>query len=67
MKDINEMKEIEVPRATAKRLAIYHRYLRFLHDTLKWVLSEVLKDLRKQGRCHIKYEKRQGCFHITVR
>ena len=36
-------------------------------DTLKWVLSEVLKDLRKQGRCHIKYEKRQGCFHITVR
>lgn len=36
-------------------------------DTLKWVLSEVLNDLRKQGRCYIKYEKRQGCFHITVR
>ncbi|MFC2457319.1 MAG: DUF5715 family protein [Prevotella intermedia] len=36
-------------------------------DTLKWVLSEVLNDLRKQGRCHIKYEKKQGCFHITVR
>ena len=36
-------------------------------DTLKWVLSEVLNDLRKQGRCHIKYEKHQGCFHITVR
>ena len=31
MKDLNELKEIEVPRATAKRLAIYHRYLRFLH------------------------------------
>ena len=36
-------------------------------DTLKWILSEVLNDLRKQGRCHIKYEKHQGCFHITIR
>lgn len=36
-------------------------------DTLKWVLSEVLNDMRKQGRCYIKYEKRQGCFHITIR
>ncbi len=26
MKDLNALKEIEVPRATAKRLAIYHRY-----------------------------------------
>ena len=39
MKDINEMKEIEVPRATAKRLAIYHRYLRFLHDAGKRRMS----------------------------
>lgn len=37
------------------------------NDTLKWVLSEVLNDLRSQGRCFIKHEKRQGCFHITVR
>ncbi len=36
-------------------------------DTLKWVLSEVLRDLREQGRCFVKYEKKQGCFHITVR
>lgn len=36
-------------------------------DTLKWFLSEVLNDMRKQGRCYIKYEKRQGCFHITIR
>ncbi len=40
---------------------------RVRNDTLKWILSEVLSDLRKQGRCHIKYEKKQGCFHITVR
>ncbi len=39
MKDYKEMKEIEVPRATAKRLAIYHRYLRFLHDAGKRRIS----------------------------
>ena len=37
------------------------------NDTLKWVLSEVLNDLRLQNRCHIKYEVHQGCFHLTVR
>ena len=37
------------------------------NDTLKWVLSEVLRDMREQGRCYIKYEVKQGCFHITVR
>ena len=36
-------------------------------DTLKWVLSEVLRDIREQGRCYIKYEVQQGCCHITVR
>ncbi len=36
-------------------------------DKLKFVLSEVLDDLRQQGRCYIKYEVRQPCFHITVR
>lgn len=37
------------------------------NDTLKWVLSEVLNDYRKNGRCYIKYEVKQGCFHITTR
>ena len=37
------------------------------NDTLKWVLSEVLRDLREQDRCYIKYEVKQGCFHMTVR
>lgn len=37
------------------------------NDTLKWVLSEVLRDLREEGRCHVKHEVKQGCFHITVR
>lgn len=36
-------------------------------DTLKLVLAEVLRDLRKADRCFIKYELKQGCFHITAR
>ena len=36
-------------------------------DTLKMVLSEVLRDARLAKRCYIKYERKQGCFHITTR
>lgn len=36
-------------------------------DTLKLVLSEVLRDLKRAEKCYIKYELRQGCFHITTR
>jgi hypothetical protein len=34
---------------------------------LKPVLAEVLRDLRQQGRCYVKHERKQSCFHITVR
>lgn len=34
---------------------------------LKSVLAEVLRDLRKDKRCYVKYEVKQGCFHITAR
>lgn len=37
------------------------------NDTLKWVLSEVLRDMRNADRCYVKYEVHQGCFHITVK
>lgn len=37
------------------------------NDSLKWVLSEVLRDVRQAGLCYVKYEVKQGCFHITVR
>ena len=37
------------------------------NDTLKWILSEVLNDCRRAGLCYIKYEVKQGCFHITTR
>lgn len=36
-------------------------------DTLKYVLSEVLRDAREAGYCYVKHERKQGCFHITVR
>lgn len=36
-------------------------------DTLKLVLSEVLRDVKKANLCYIKYELKQGCFHITSR
>ena len=36
-------------------------------ETLKLVLSDVLRDVRKADRCYVKYELKQGCFHITAR
>ena len=36
-------------------------------DKLKTVLAEVLRDLRKEGRCYVRYEYKQGCFHVTAR
>lgn len=34
---------------------------------LKKVLAEVLRDLRNEKRCYVRYERSQSCFHITVR
>ena len=36
-------------------------------DRLKMVLAKVLIELKKDKRCYIKHERKQGCFHITVR
>lgn len=36
-------------------------------ETLKKVLGEVLRDLRKLQKCYVKYEVKQRCFHITTR
>lgn len=55
----NRYKTVEDPEGPALR--------QVRNDTLKWVLSEVLNDMRQQGRCYIKYEVKQGCFHMTVR
>lgn len=37
------------------------------NDRLKMVLASVLRDLKRDDRCYIKHERKQGCFHITVR
>lgn len=38
------------------------------HDfQLQRILSEVLADLRTRNKCYVKYERRQACFHLTVR
>lgn len=51
-------------------------YSRFICDSitvgrtfedLKNLLGEVLLDFKKQGRCYVKMERRQACFHITAR
>ena len=34
---------------------------------MKQVMAEVLNDLRTQGLCYVKYERKQACFHLTVR
>jgi uncharacterized protein YcbK (DUF882 family) len=36
-------------------------------EQLKMVLASVLRDLKKEGSCYIKHEKKQACFHITAR
>lgn len=36
-------------------------------DELKGILAEVLYAMRSEGKCWVKYEIKQPCFHITVR
>ncbi|MCM1348243.1 MAG: DUF5715 family protein [Firmicutes bacterium] len=36
-------------------------------DELKALLAEILWDMRAEGKCWVKYEIKQPCFHITVR
>lgn len=51
-------------------------YSRFICDSvtvartfedLKNLLGEVLLDFKNEGRCYVKMERRQACFHITAR
>lgn len=51
-------------------------YLKFICDTpsiprtqedMKNLLGEVIEDMRRQDRCYVKYERKQSCYHITVR
>ena len=50
-------------------------YARFRTDVLhpksnaelREALSHAVYNLRKQDRCYVKFEKKQKCYHITVR
>ena len=55
----NRYKTVQDPKGPKRR--------EVTNDTLKWILCEVLRDMRQQGRCYVKYEKKQGCFHLTTR
>ena len=55
----NRYKTVEDPDGPIRR--------QVRNDSLKYILSEVLNDMRQQNRCYVKYEVKQGCFHMTVR
>lgn len=51
-------------------------YLKFICDStniprtqedMKNLLAEVIEEQRQKGRCWVKYERKQSCFHITAR
>ena len=50
-------------------------YVRFGEDRvrprdnyqLRLALAQTLHELRKEGRCYVKIERKQYCYHITVR
>ena len=36
-------------------------------EELKHLLARVLRAFHEDGRCYVKHERKQACFHITVR
>ena len=36
-------------------------------EDLKNILGEVLYKMRENGRCYVKFERKQSCYHITTR
>jgi hypothetical protein len=36
-------------------------------EDMKNLLAEILLDLRDANRCHVKFERFSGCFHVTTR
>ena len=39
---------------------------RLTFEDLKNLLALIIYDLRKEGRCLVKHERKQACFHITA-
>lgn len=36
-------------------------------EDLKNLLGEILLQMRDEGRCYVKFERKPGCYHITTR
>lgn len=77
--DISKLRQVNV-NATSNSCHCYATtfdisYVRFKTDVLhpksnaelREALSQAVYNLRKQGRCYVKFEKKQKCYHITVR
>lgn len=77
--DISKLQQVNV-NATSNSCHCYATtfdisYARFRTDVLhpkskvelREALSQAVYNLRKQGRCYVKFEKKQKCYHITVR
>ena len=37
------------------------------YEDLRRALAKSLRELQKDGRCYVKFEQKQKCYHITVR
>lgn len=77
--DISKLQQVNV-NATSNSCHCYATtfdisYARFRTDVLhpksnaelREALSHAVYNLRKQDRCYVKFEKKQKCYHITVR
>ena len=61
--------------ATLDATTVDISYVRFSPDKvrprneyeLRLALAQTLHELRKEGRCYVKIERKQYCYHITVR
>ncbi|WP_243348973.1 DUF5715 family protein [Parabacteroides sp. FAFU027] len=58
---------VDVAYTRYEKLDPEHELTDVPEDKLKAVLAEVLRDLQKGGKCYVRYEVKQGCFHITAR
>ncbi len=73
LRKTNVNASINSPHCNATTIDI--SYVRFGMDRvrprdnyqLRLALAQTLHELRKEGRCYVKIERKQYCYHITVR
>ena len=77
--DVKKLRETNVNASTnschCNATTIDISYVRFEGDRVKprdlyqlrLALAQTLHELRKEGRCYVKIERKQYCYHITVR